>query len=557
MREAYRLGRTELKIRILAWVVVLLTAFSALVSISLAQQFKTIPNQTTKTVTIQVPVLQNPVTIDGRIAPSDEWSDTNETSLTLRCVVVNCAEAPVDNVEALVWMKHDYTWLYVLLRVTYPRFFGCPLKCPLFTIGYCEAPPPILTVPCDMGLLGLLDNDQSFLEDRWCTRPPFGGCTADINSPGGERNVGGKVIHDGAFWWFEFKKMLDSGDGYDWAFKPGNTYGVPGVNGTITLTFGSGDTIPGWGQRLTLSFCPCGTQPVTTGLTTSTAQAKSSATSETKQDVQSIPSQPAFWVLLFSQIPAGTLGLVGVFATAIVASTLALIHRRRSLVSAIALKTIATQYDDLDRSLAGGIPLGHSVLVLSPPCDERDLLLRRIIGSALSSGMKAFYVSDNLGRAQELVRSFPNDFYAFSPEAAKVSSRQENLVEVPGIGNLVEFTILLNRALTEHSKEERKKMIVVDVLSDILLRYKAMTTRRWLSEFITKRKAAGFTVLATTNPKITSKEETERIIDLFDGIIEIFEKELRARLRRFLVIKKMLGRKYSQTEILLDIDRLF
>ena len=36
-----------------------------------------------------------------------------------------------------------------------------------------------------------------------------------------------------------------------------------------------------------------------------------------------------------------------------------------------------------------------------------------------------------------------------------------------------------------------------------------------------------------------------------------FEKELRERSRRFVVVKKMYGRKYSESQLMLDKDKLF
>jgi KaiC/GvpD/RAD55 family RecA-like ATPase len=64
-------------------------------------------------------------------------------------------------------------------------------------------------------------------------------------------------------------------------------------------------------------------------------------------------------------------------------------------------------------------------------------------------------------------------------------------------------------------------------------------------------------VLAFLNPLVASKQETQTVIDLFDGVIEIYEKELRERSRRFLVIKKMYGQEYSESELMLDKDKLF
>jgi KaiC/GvpD/RAD55 family RecA-like ATPase len=44
---------------------------------------------------------------------------------------------------------------------------------------------------------------------------------------------------------------------------------------------------------------------------------------------------------------------------------------------------------------------------------------------------------------------------------------------------------------------------------------------------------------------------------LLDGVMEIYERELKERARRFLIVKKMYGRKYVDTELMLDRDRLY
>jgi KaiC/GvpD/RAD55 family RecA-like ATPase len=133
------------------------------------------------------------------------------------------------------------------------------------------------------------------------------------------------------------------------------------------------------------------------------------------------------------------------------------------------------------------------------------------------------------------------------------------LIKIPPIENLSDATLSVNLALRDIVKKESKSnpLIIIDILSDLLLRYKSVTTRRWLSDFVGKRKAEGFTILATLNPLTATKEETQNIIDFFDGVIEIFEKPVMERSRRFLIIKKMYGRRYSDSEMLMDKDKLF
>ena len=106
-------------------------------------------------------------------------------------------------------------------------------------------------------------------------------------------------------------------------------------------------------------------------------------------------------------------------------------------------------------------------------------------------------------------------------------------------------------------KNNSVKLIIIDFLSDILLEHRALTTRKWLDDFMAKRKAEGFTIIACLNPNLAPELETQAIVDLFDGIIDIYERPLKERTRRFLIVKKMYGRRYIETEVLLDKDRLF
>ncbi len=67
---------------------------------------------------------------------------------------------------------------------------------------------------------------------------------------------------------------------------------------------------------------------------------------------------------------------------------------------------ISTGYAELDRVLGGGLPVGYRVLLISPSLDERDLLLRRLIRSAMSSSIATFFLSADLDRSSNLVREY-------------------------------------------------------------------------------------------------------------------------------------------------------
>jgi KaiC/GvpD/RAD55 family RecA-like ATPase len=295
-------------------------------------------------------------------------------------------------------------------------------------------------------------------------------------------------------------------------------------------------------------------------------------------------------------LPFGSLGMLApVVAVAVIAGVLVIARRRKTSVAATLVQErpatalespkvavapqpvtptkttqpqpviseippiISTGYADLDKALNGGIPEEFAVVIVSPSFDERDLLLRKVVNSALSSGRLAILISNDMSRTKDMASRYPNEFYALSPQADRISQHGPNLLKIPSIENLSDANISLSLALKDILAKEKatKRIMIIDILSDLLLRYKSIVTRRWLTDFVGKRKAEGFTIIATLNPLTTTKEETQNIIDFFDGVIEIFEKPLMERSRRFLMVRKMYGQKYSDSEVLMDRDKLF
>ena len=224
-----------------------------------------------------------------------------------------------------------------------------------------------------------------------------------------------------------------------------------------------------------------------------------------------------------------------------------------------AASELSTGYRELDGLLLGGLPRGNAILLLSPRCDERDLLLQKIIGSALSAGMPTFYLSNDPSKIQDMASTYGKDFYTITPQAAKISAPSANLYRVPSVDSLTDLNMTFTRILETRVKQGTgNRLLVVDLLtySRIFLVDNRATARKWFSDFLAKRKAEDFTVLAYLNPLVASNEETQTLIDVFDGVIEIYENELGGRTRRFLVIKRMSGHNFSDSELILDKDKL-
>jgi len=203
------------------------------------------------------------------------------------------------------------------------------------------------------------------------------------------------------------------------------------------------------------------------------------------------------------------------------------------------------------------LPIGYAILIVSPPCDERDLLFRRIIESSLVRRNQIFFLSRDLIRTQDFANRYKANFHVFSPQADKLTSAGGQIYKIQSLRNLSDLNISFTKAVETLPKDLPGKLVIIDLLSDVLLELKALTTRKWLDDFIGKRKTEGFTIIGVLNPLISSEQDTQTITDLFDGVIEIYERELKERARRFLIVKKLYGRKYADTELMLVKDKLY
>jgi KaiC/GvpD/RAD55 family RecA-like ATPase len=206
--------------------------------------------------------------------------------------------------------------------------------------------------------------------------------------------------------------------------------------------------------------------------------------------------------------------------------------------------------------LFGGIPENYAVILTSPSCDERDLLIKKILKTGAKEGEVTFYVTKDPGEAKSLAEEFQSNFYLFicNPQADKMIESLPNVFKLKGVENLTDINIALTKAFRRLDKSiTGPRRACVEIISDVLLQQHAVQTRRWLTDLITELKSEGFTTLAVMNPKMHPSEEVHAILDLFEGEINIYE---RAREEKFLKIKKMYNQRYLKSEMPLEKEEL-
>jgi len=159
--------------------------------------------------------LLNPVVLDGQITSSDEWADTRTYDILLDKACCWPNKKVERNAAVLTArFKNDDTWLYMLYKIMWPESETDPKDEAFIEIFIGPYGPP--WAESDFGALSFSGETvdlHGWDDTRWYS---------DIEA-GGKDDVEGASSYRKNSYWFEFRKKLDSGDGFDWTLDPPQT----------------------------------------------------------------------------------------------------------------------------------------------------------------------------------------------------------------------------------------------------------------------------------------------------------------------------------------------
>jgi len=211
-----------------------------------------------------------------------------------------------------------------------------------------------------------------------------------------------------------------------------------------------------------------------------------------------------------------------------------------------------TGYRELDLILLGGIPEDYAVILTAPSCDERELLTRQFLETGAKEGDVTFYVSVDARATRHLAEEFMTSLYLFicNPRADEIIEDGPRVFKLGGIGNLNDINIALESAFRKlDSLPRRPRRACLEIISDVLLQHHAVSTRRWLTALLPELRSRGFTTLAVMNPHMHPQQEVQAILDIFEGEIDICEKQTKKGLEKSLAVKRLSNQKYLETEL--------
>jgi serine/threonine protein kinase len=161
------------------------------------------------------------VDLDGRITSDQEWSDTACLNVTLgEPNYVGDEKLWEGRVTSKWWIKNDDQWVYFLVGVHVKEASE-----PGAAVNYFWPLPYNEVTGWEHSDGAWVDRDgETWDSHGWDEETWY----ADTQEPGGENNVEGMSAREPNYYWFEFRKPLDSGDRYDWSWTPGESIGEVG-----------------------------------------------------------------------------------------------------------------------------------------------------------------------------------------------------------------------------------------------------------------------------------------------------------------------------------------
>jgi len=198
---------------------------------------------------------------------------------------------------------------------------------------------------------------------------------------------------------------------------------------------------------------------------------------------------------------------------------------------------VSTGYGRLDEALQGGFLAGSMVVLNAAASDEVPVLLRNFLKGVQESSL---LICRTLSSAQSIVPT-EMEYERSLICSDKPVPPSKNVIPGKGIDNLTD----VNFQITDALSSVQPKRVVLDILSDVLLRHKALQTRKWLTELLERLRAKNITTLAVFNPHMHADEEVQAVVGLFDGNLEIVEEGE----KKSLLVKWMQGITVTEKEL--------
>jgi KaiC/GvpD/RAD55 family RecA-like ATPase len=225
----------------------------------------------------------------------------------------------------------------------------------------------------------------------------------------------------------------------------------------------------------------------------------------------------------------------------------------RAQQSQVLERVLPTGYRALDEMLYGGLPVGSSIVLTGPPCDEKNIILRRFIETNLLSNRSCIFISTSLDRVQNLLSKYDRYLHVIlcNPHAEIAAAAFPHVAKLKSLDSLTQLNLEYDNAVK--MCVGKPAVLCLEVLDDVLLGHH-YSTRRWLMDILGRSKTNQMTCLAALNPAMHPAEESQAVLETFDGHLDLYEAEIQVRPK--LIRVRKLGRKFIDNELRVEKESI-
>jgi KaiC/GvpD/RAD55 family RecA-like ATPase len=206
---------------------------------------------------------------------------------------------------------------------------------------------------------------------------------------------------------------------------------------------------------------------------------------------------------------------------------------------------------DLDNLLLGGIPEMYSVVISSPSRNAKEILVKNFFEAGLKDGQVGLYITADAFDVQTLIKDYQSKFYVLicNSRAKSTTESLPNVAGLAGVENLTDIDILLTKTLRKFDESDGcLKRCCIDIVSDVLLQHDILITQKWLAGLTQDLKRKGFSTLAFINPLMHPQQKVQGLLGLFDGEIQVCEKETAKGDKQYIQIRRLRNQRFLETE---------
>jgi KaiC/GvpD/RAD55 family RecA-like ATPase len=226
----------------------------------------------------------------------------------------------------------------------------------------------------------------------------------------------------------------------------------------------------------------------------------------------------------------------------------------RAQQSQVLEHVLPTGYKGLDEMLYGGLPVGSSIVLTGPPCDEKNMILRRFIETSLLSNRSCIFISTSLDRVQHLLSKYDRSLHVIlcNPQAETTAAAFPHVSKLKTLDSLTQLNLEYDNAVKMIAG--KPAVLCLEVLDDVLLEHH-FSTRRWLMDILGRSKANQITCLAALNPAMHAASESQAVLETFDGHLDLYEAEIQVR-PKLIRVRKLGGHRFIDNELRVEKENI-